>query len=136
MGEKAGDRVLEVRGTMAKLRKENVVFTEVTWSLSAQKRRKIELFETMCLRNMCGTTRVGRVRNSLISGRCGCELSVLKRTERNVLKLLRHLEKMGQERLGKRVYRASVDGNRGRGRETAEKMEILSVRVADGKRVE
>ena len=57
---------------MAKLWKENVISREVkrelyervvipsvdygsgTWSLSAEERRKIELFEMMCLRNICG----------------------------------------------------------------------------------
>ena len=48
--------------------------------------------------------------------RCRCELSVLERIERNVLKWFGHLERMGEERLVKRVYRANVEGNRGRGR--------------------
>ena len=61
---------------MAKLWKENVMFREVkpefnervviptiaygseTRSLSAQGRRKIEVFEMMCLRNICGIRRV------------------------------------------------------------------------------
>ena len=74
---------------MAKLWKENMIFREVkrelyervviptvvygseTWSLSAQERRKIEVFEMMCLRNICGLRRVNRVRNALIRERCG-----------------------------------------------------------------
>ena len=41
-------------------------------------RRKIEVFEMMCLRNIIGIRRVDRVRNAIIRERCGCELSVLK----------------------------------------------------------
>ena len=43
-------------------------------------------------------------------------MSVLERIERDVLKWFGHVERMGEERLLKRVYRANVEGNRGRGR--------------------
>ena len=47
---------------------------------------------------------------------CGCELSALERIEDNVLKWFGRVERMGQERLVKRVYQANVESNRGRGR--------------------
>ena len=124
----------KVWGTMAKLWKENMISREVkrelyervviptvvygseTWSLSAQERRKIEVFEMMCLRNICGIRRVDRVRNTIIRERCGCELSVLERIERNVLKWFVHVKRMGEERLLKRMHQANVESNRGRGR--------------------
>ena len=84
--------------------------------VSAQEKRKIDIFEMMCLRNICGIRRVDRVRNAIIRERCGCELSLLERIERSVLKRFGHVERMGEERLVKRVYHANVDGNRGRGR--------------------
>ena len=43
-------------------------------------------------------------------------LSVLERMERNVVNWFRHVETMGEERLVKRVYRATVGGNRESGR--------------------
>ena len=43
-------------------------------------------------------------------------MSVLEGIKRNVLKWFGHVEKMGMERLIKRVYRANVEGTRGRGR--------------------
>ena len=43
-------------------------------------------------------------------------MSVQERIERNVLKCFGHVERMGEERLGKKVYRASLRGNRGRER--------------------
>ena len=70
----------------------------------------------MFLRNICGIRQADKVRNSLIRERCGCELSVLERMERNILKRFGHVEKMGEERLVKRVYQVNVEGNRGRGR--------------------
>ena len=63
-----------------------VVYGSETWALSARERRKIEVFEMLCLRNICGIRRVNRVRNPIIREKCGCELSVLERIERNVLK--------------------------------------------------
>ena len=57
-----------------------------------------------------------RVRKSLIRERCGFTLSVLERIERNVLKWFGLVERIEEERLVKRVYRANVEGNRERGR--------------------
>ena len=93
-----------------------MVYGSETWSLSAQERRKIELFEMTCLKNICGIRREDRVRNAIIRERCGCELYVLERIKRSVLKCFGHVERMGEERFVKRVYRANVEGNWGRGR--------------------
>ena len=43
-----------------------VVYGSETRSLSAQERRKIEVFEVMCLRNICDVIRVDSVRSSII----------------------------------------------------------------------
>ena len=61
-----------------------MVYGSETWSLSAQERIKMEVLEMMCLRNICGIRRLDRGRNAIIRERCGCELSVLERIERNV----------------------------------------------------
>ena len=60
-----------------------IVYDSETWSLSTRERRKIEVFEMICLRNICG---IRQMRNTIIRERCGCELSVLERIERNALK--------------------------------------------------
>ena len=39
-------------------------------------------------------------------------MSVLERIERNMLKWFGHVERMGEERLVKRVYLANVEDNR------------------------
>ena len=53
------------------------------------------------------------MRNAIIRERCGCELSVLERIEINLLKWIGHMERMGEERLVKRVYRTTVKSDRG-----------------------
>ena len=51
------------------------------------------------MRNICCIRRIDRVKSSIVRERCGCELSVLERIERNVLKWIGHMERMGEERL-------------------------------------
>ena len=51
------------------------------------------------------------MRNLLIIKRCGCELKVVKRVERNVLKWLGHVE-----RRIRKAYRENMESNWGRGR--------------------
>ena len=130
MGEEVAHRVLEERkvwGMMAKFWKENMRSREVkqelnervvipTVVLSMQKMRKIEIFEMLCLRNICDIRRVDSVRNAIINESCGCELSVLERIERNMLKWIGHIERRGEERLAKRMYQANLESNRGRRR--------------------
>ena len=72
-----------------------MVYGSEMWSLSAGERRKMEVFEMMCLRNICGIRRMDRVRNAIMRERCRYELSILERIEGNVLKWFRHVEKMG-----------------------------------------
>ena len=93
-----------------------VVYGSETCLSSAQERRKIEVFEMMCWRNICGLRRVDRVKIAIIREKRGCELSVLERIERNVIKWFGHEKRMGKERLVKREYRENVESNRGRGR--------------------
>ena len=52
----------------------------------------------------------------LTNKRCEFDLSVPERIGRTMLILFGHVERVGKERLVKRVYRANVEGNGGRGR--------------------
>ena len=51
----------------------------------------------------------------VIRERCGCELSVMERIERNVLKWFGHVERIMEEMLVKSVS-GKCEGNRGKGR--------------------
>ena len=64
---------------------------------------------------MCGVTRRDRVRNEEIKRRCGLQKNLSERGEA-VLRWFGHVERMEGERLVKKIYRAEVEGNRGRGR--------------------
>ena len=95
-----------------------MVYGSETWSLNAQERRKVKLFEIMCLRSIWGVKRMGRLRNTLIRERYLCELSVLERIERIISKWFGHVEIMGRKDWLKRAYCANKRVTRGDGDHT------------------
>ena len=56
------------------------------------------------------------MRNVVVRERVGVTEEMSKRVDRKVLKWFGHVERMGDERLTKKVYKSEVDGVRGRGR--------------------
>ena len=87
-----------------------------TWVLNVHDRRRMEAVEMDCLRNICKLRRVDRVSNGEIRRRCGKNVSVSQRMDQGVLRWFGHVERMGDERLVKRVYESEVTGVRRRGR--------------------
>ena len=76
----------------------------------------MEAIEMNCLRNTCGLRRIDRVPNVEIRRMCGKNVSVSQRMDQGVLRWFGHVERMGNERLVKRVYDSEVRGVRRRGR--------------------
>ena len=68
------------------------------------------------LRNICGLRRIDRAPNVEIRRRCGKNVSVGQRIDQGLLRWFGHVERMGDERLAKRVYDSNVRGVRRRGR--------------------
>ena len=75
----------------------------------------MEAVEMNCLRNICGLRRIDRVPNVEIR-RCRKKVSVSHRIDQGVLRWFGHVERMGDERMAKRVYESDVRGVRRRGR--------------------
>ena len=86
------------------------------WTLKLHERKRIEAVEMNCLRNICGLRRIDRVPNVEIRRRCGKNVSVGQRMDQGLLRWFGHVERMGDERLAKRVYESNVRGVRRRGR--------------------
>ena len=64
----------------------------------------------------CGVTRMDdRVRNEVVRERVGVPEKLSGRVDRKVLKWFGHVERMGSERMTKRVYMSEVEEQRGRG---------------------
>ena len=85
------------------------------WTLKVHERKRIEAVEMNCLRNSSGQKRIDRVPNVEIR-RCGKNVSVSQRNDQGVLRWFGHAERMGDERMAKRVYESNVRGVRRRGR--------------------
>ena len=62
-----------------------------------------------CLRNISGLRRIDRAPNVEIR-RCGKNVSVSQRIDQGVLRWFGHVERMGDERMAKRVYESYVRG--------------------------
>ena len=84
--------------------------------MKVEERNKLDVSEMKCLRSMCRVTKMDRVRNEVVRERVGVTESLSKRVDRKVFKWFGHVERMGGERMTKRVYVSEVEGERGRGR--------------------
>jgi len=93
-----------------------VLYGSEVWCMSVNEKKKLEVFEMKCLRRICGVNRMDRIRNEEIRRRCGIGRGVLERAEERMLKWFGHMERMGRDRVVRRVYDAEVEGDRGRGR--------------------
>ena len=68
-----------------------------------------------CLRNICRLRRIDRVPNVEIRRMCGKNVIVIQRIDQGILRLFGQVERMGDEKLVKRVYESEVRGVRRRG---------------------
>ena len=85
------------------------------WTLKVRERKRMEAVKMNCLRNICGLRRIDRVSNVEIR-RCRKNVSVRQRIDQGLLRWFGHVERMGGERMAKRVYESNVRGVRRRGR--------------------
>ena len=93
-----------------------LLYGSETWVLNVGERKRIEAVEMNCLRNVCGVRRIDRVSNVEVRRRCGKYRSVNQKIDQGLLRWFGHVERMGSERMVKRVYESEAEGNRGRGR--------------------
>jgi len=93
-----------------------VMYGSESWGMKVEERGKLDVAEMKCLRSMCGVTRMDRVRNEVVRERVGVPEKLSGRVDRKVLKWFGHVERMGSDRMTKRVYVSEVEGERGRGR--------------------
>ena len=93
-----------------------VMYGSESWGMRVEERKRLDVAEMRCLRSMCGVTRWDRLRNEEVRERVGVPEKMSNRVDRKVLKWFGHVERMGGERLTKRVYMSEVEGVRGRGR--------------------
>ena len=96
------------------------------------ERRKVNVLEMKCLRSLVAVSRMDRVRNEEVRSRAGIEMKLANRADQRVLRWFRHVERMDDYRMARRVLMAEVSGGRVRGRPTLGWMD--GVKVALGNR--
>jgi hypothetical protein len=84
------------------------------WAIGAQERRRMEVMEMKCMGAMCGVRIMNIVRYEDLRRRCGSEISIEERMGINVMRWYDRVERMGEERIVKRVCSANFEGNRAR----------------------
>ena len=74
------------------------------------ERRKVIVLEMKCLRSLVGVSRMDRVRNEEVHSRAGVERELASREDQRVLRWFRHVEKIDECRMARRVLMAEVEG--------------------------
>ncbi|MCP4337615.1 MAG: reverse transcriptase family protein, partial [Desulfobulbaceae bacterium] len=86
------------------------------WTMTGRHKSRVRGVEMSYLRSACGVTWRDRLTNEEVRERCNVDVDVLESVKRNTLRWFGHVERMGSERLVKKVYESEVEGRRGRGR--------------------
>ena len=82
------------------------------WSMRSAERRKVNVLEMKCWRNLVGVSRMDRVRNEEVRRRAGIERELASRANQRVLRWFGHVEKMDEYRMARRVLMAEVSEGR------------------------
>ena len=86
------------------------------WGMRSAERRKVKVLEMKCLRSLVGVSRMDRVRNEEVRRRAGIERELVSRGDQRVLRWFRHVERMDEHRMARRVLMAEISGGRARER--------------------
>ena len=100
--------------------------------MRSAERRKVNVLEMKCLRNLVGVSRINRVRYEEVRRRAGIERELASRADQIVLRWFGHVERMDEYCMARRMLMADVSGGRVRGRQRLGWMD--GVKVAFGNR--
>ena len=100
--------------------------------MRSAERRKVNVLEMKCLRNLVGVSQMDRVRNEEVCNRAGIERDLASRADQRVVRWFGHVERMDEYHMARRVLMANVSGGRVRGRPRLSWMD--DVKVALGNR--
>ncbi|CAK1580205.1 unnamed protein product [Parnassius mnemosyne] len=93
-----------------------LMYGSESWVWQKKHESRINAVEMRAFRSMIGVKLSDRIRNSEIRKRCGLKEDVVTKIEKVMLRWFGHVERMNEERLTKKVYKASVNESVGRGR--------------------
>ena len=78
--------------------------------MRSAERRKMNVLEMKCLRSLFGVSRMDRVRNEEVRRRAKIERELESRADQKVLRWFRHVERMDEYRMARRVLMTEVSG--------------------------
>ena len=84
--------------------------------MRSAERRKVNVLEMKCLRSLVGVSRMDRVRNEEMRRSVGTESEFASRADQRALRWFRHVERMDEYRMARRVLMAEVSIGRVRWR--------------------
>ena len=93
-----------------------VIYGSEPLGMKVTERQKLNVFEMKCLRSRTGVSQLDGVKNEVVRARTGVRRELAARVVMNVLRWFGHVERMGNERLLKKVMNAKVDERSARGR--------------------
>ena len=85
------------------------------WDMRSAERMKVNVLGMKCLRSLVGVSRMDRVRNEEVRRRAGIERELASRVDQRVLRWFRHVERMDEYRMARKVLMAEVTGGRVQG---------------------
>ena len=100
--------------------------------MRSAERRKVNVLEMKCLRNLVSVSRIDRVRNEEVCRIAGIEMELVRRADQRVFRWFEHVERMNEYRMARGLLMAEVNGVRVRGRPRLGWMD--GVKVALGNR--
>ena len=86
------------------------------WGMRSAEKRKVNVLEMKCLRNLVGVSRMDQVRNEEVRRRAGIERQLASRADRRVWRRFGHVERMDEYRMARRVLMAEASGGWVQGR--------------------
>ena len=95
--------------------------------MRSAERRKVNVREMKCLRNLVRVPRMDRVRNEEERKRARIERELATRADQRVLRWFGHVERMDDYRMARRVLLSEVSGGRVRGRSRLGWMDSVKV---------
>ena len=78
--------------------------------MRSAERRKVNVLEMECLKNLVGVSRMDRVRNEDVRRSAGIERKLASRADQRILRWFRHVQRMDEFRMARRVLMAEVEG--------------------------
>ena len=102
-----------------------LLYNSETWTLREAQKRRLRVFEMVCLRKIEGVTRRDRIRNEVIYDRLNIRQDIIYKIQSRRLRYFGHISRMENDRYPKIALNGYVHGKRERGRQKKRWIDLL-----------